>query len=638
MSGDKAGDWTLEFDEGVRIGRVAGVDTSRVNIDVDNHELLTRVCVSNLVAVEGTSSHEYLIGMVERITRAVREEAVLEEEDAEGRIPIAEVQADIARIVLVGTYRAMEGVRRNVFKRGADSFPQIDRRCYLVEAGNLQRLMNLLGQELPTDQRLRLGSYVADRTAGAVADGNRFFQRHACVLGSTGSGKSWSVALILERANALNYPNLIVLDMHGEYAPLADDSGTPPGFAQGFRVAGPGDLKSPGDNVLFLPYWLLNREEMLAMLLDRSEENAPNQAARFTVHVRELREKTLADLDKTDVRATFTVDSPIPYPKEELVARLQNDDIERVEGAKKGTDKKGEWNGKLTRFISRLRAKMEDRRYGFLFDPPKGAMEYEWLAAQAMKLMHSCDECPGIKIIDFSEVPSDVLPVIVGVFARLLYDIQFWMDNEARTPISLVCDEAHLYLPVKAAADAVGLRAVQTFERIAKEGRKYGFSLLVISQRPSDVSRTILSQCNNFLVLRLTNDSDQQVVRRLMPDSMAGLVDALPLLDVGEALLLGDAVLLPARIKLDPPSIVPSSATRDFWSEWCARQPTPDGIRAAVEALRRQTRAAPPVPASKATCRAEGGEAPKGRRSKTKGSAKKAKKSKRKQTGRQARK
>jgi DNA helicase HerA-like ATPase len=156
-----------------------------------------------------------------------------------------------------------------------------------------------------------------------------------------------------------------------------------------------------------------------------------------------------------------------------------------------------------------------------------------------------------------------------------------------------VCDEAHLYLPVKDDADAIEKQALATFERIAKEGRKYGVSLLVVSQRPADVSRTILSQCNNFLVLRLTNDSDQSVVKKLMPDSMAGLTEILPLLDTGEALLLGDAVLLPTRIRLDKPSIHPRSGTRDFWTEWGSRAPDADSVKEAVETLRRQTRPEP---------------------------------------------
>ena len=588
----------ITFDDNHLVGRVASVDTSRVYIDVENHSLLTRISVANLIAVQGSTLQEYLIAITERVTRQIAEEAVLSEEDKEGNIPVEETQKDMVQVVLVGTFRTVEGEKKNVFKRGADSFPQIDRKCYLIEGANLQRLMNLLSIELAAEERLQLGRYVADQTAVAVADGNRFFQRHASVLGSTGSGKSWAVALILERAKALKYPNLIVLDMHGEYKPLTEGDGKFEGFARGFRVAGPGDLENPSEEVLFLPYWLLNREEMLSMLLDRSDQNAPNQAARFTKHVRELKGQELQKLEKEDVRATFTVDSPIAYKISELIKLLKADNTEMVTGTS-GRQKQGEWHGRLTRFISRLESKIEDRRYGFLFKPPKESSNYDWLSKQAIRLLGSALENTGIKVIDFSEVPSDILPVIVGVFARLLYDVQFWLEEEKRTPITLICDEGHLYLPVKENINVVQLRAVEVFERIAKEGRKYGVGLVVVSQRPSDVSRTILSQCNNFLVLRLTNDVDQSVVRRLMPDSMAGLTDMLPLLDVGEAFLLGDAVLLPTRIKLDPPKIKPTSATRDFWTEWGQMQPDSDGIKEAVEVLRRQTRSVGKVRKSK---------------------------------------
>ena len=578
----------LQFEEKDIIGRVASVDTSRVYINVDNHTLLTRISVSNLIAVQGATLQEFLIGITERVTRQVAEEAILSEEDEQGNIPIGETQKDVIQTVLVGTFRTVEGDKKNVFKRGADSFPQIDRICYLIEGANLQRLMNLLSLELAEEERLQLGRYVADRSAIAVADGNRFFQRHASVLGSTGAGKSWAVALILERAAALNYPNLIVLDIHGEYKPLTFGDGKLKQLARGFRVAGPGDLEKPGDDVVFLPYWLLNREEMLAMLLDRSDQNAPNQAARFTKHVRKLKEEALEEFKKKEVLNTFTVDSPIPYKMSELISRLKADNTEMVEG-KRGP-KQGDWYGRLTRFIARLEGKSEDRRYGFLFKPPEESMDYDWLAQQVVRFMGSGEQNAGIKIIDFSEVPSDVLPVIVGVLARVLYDIQFWIEEDKRTPITIICDEGHLYLPVKDNINVVQSRAVEVFERIAKEGRKYGVSLVVVSQRPSDVSRTILSQCNNFVVLRLTNDVDQSVVRRLMPDSMAGLTDMLPLLDVGEAFLLGDAVLLPTRIKLDPPEIKPASATRDFWTDWGIMEPDAGAIAASVEALRRQTR------------------------------------------------
>ncbi|MEH3091287.1 MAG: ATP-binding protein [Agrobacterium cavarae] len=575
----------LEFMEAAQIGRVAGVDTSRVSIDVTNSEMLTRVGIGQLIAIKGATQAEFLIGMTDRVTRSLRDELPGPEDGEFGTLKIS--QADHMQAFVIGTYRTVDGDKTNTFKRGADSFPQIDRDCFIIEGGNLQRFMGILGAGFSHDERLKLGTFVADRSAEAIASGDRFFQRHAAILGSTGSGKSWAVALILERAAKLKFPNIVVFDMHGEYEPLTDKAQG--GFAQRFRIAGPGDLANPKDDVLFLPYWLLNRDEMLSMILDRSDQNAPNQASRFTLHVRDLKAATLDASNKMKVKETFTVDSPIPYDVADLVSRLQSDNT--TKGVGKTGPVKGEWEDKLTRFISRLEAKLDDRRYGFMFSPPPEALEYGWLAKQIVKLLRA-DTGSGIKVIDFSEVPADVLPVVTGTLARLLYDIQFWMNAAWRTPITLLCDEAHLYLPVKDDADVVQRQALWSFERIAKEGRKYGFSLLVVSQRPSDVSRTILSQCNNFLALRLTNDSDQNVIKRLMPDSLVGLTAMLPMLDTGEALLLGDAVLLPTRIKLDQPKVKPDSATRDFWKEWGSIHPDEGMLEAAVEYLRSQARTA----------------------------------------------
>jgi len=576
----------LQFADHDKIGRVASVDTSRVAIDVTNSILLTRIGIGQLIAIRGGTEREYLIAMTERVTRTVREELPSPSDEEADSMLLAAVPTDLIQGVLIGTFRTVEGDRANTFKRGADSFPQIDRDCFVIEGGNLQRFMGILGAGFKADERLKLGTFVADRTADAIASGDKFFQRHAAILGSTGSGKSWAVALILERAAKLKFPNIIVFDMHGEYAPLANKAAG--GFAERFRVAGPGDLESPGDDALFLPYWLLNRDEMLSMILDRSDQNAPNQASRFTLHVRTLKGQTLDAEGKASIKKTYTVDSPIPYDVRELVGILNIDNTTKGIG-KAGAPVKGEWEDKLTRFLSRLEAKLDDRRYGFMFTPPPAAMKYDWLSSQVLKLLRSGGGT-GIKIIDFSEVPADVLPVVTGTLARLLYDVQFWMGGKLRTPVTLLCDEAHLYLPVRDDADAVQRQALGSFERIAKEGRKYGFSLLVVSQRPSDVSRTILSQCNNFLALRLTNETDQGVIKRLMPDSLAGLTSILPLLDTGEALLLGDAVLLPARIKLDKPQIPPDSATRDFWKEWGVAKPDEAAIVSAIECLRGQSR------------------------------------------------
>ena len=586
----------LTFDAPSTLGKVASVDTSRVLIAVENAELLPRAAVGSLVAIQGTTAQEFLIGMTERVTRQLREQTAQPDSMAPTTLALEVVPDDSLRAVLLGTYRTIEGTVRNRFKRGADSFPQIDRECFLIDGGNLQRFMGLLGKDLDEAQRLELGHFAIDHSAIAIANGDRFFQRHAAILGSTGSGKSCAVSLILERAHARKHANIIVFDMHGEYASLAnpttgEDGTTPLAIASAFKIAGPGDLATPPENTLFLPYWLLNREEMLSMILDRSDQNAPNQAAQFTTHVRGFKDGTLKEEKRETVRATFTVDSPVPYKLTDLLRKLKEDDMGMKPGATAGKLIKGDWNGKLTRFVSRLEAKAEDRRYGFMFRPPEAALNYDWLAKQIVKLLAPGEKEHGIKVVDFSEVPSDVLPVVTGVFARLLYDVQFWMQPDTRTPFVFVCDEAHLYLPVREDAGAVEKQALYSFERIAKEGRKYGVSLLVVSQRPSDVSRTILSQCNNFLVLRLTNDQDQNVVRRLIPDSLAGVLDGLPLLDTGEALLLGDAILLPARIRLKFPTIEPLSQTRKFLQEWGEMAPDSAAVAVAVETLRRQSRA-----------------------------------------------
>ncbi len=577
----------LNFEAKDQLGKVVTVDTSRVLISVEEHEQMTSIAVGNLIAINGRTANEFLIGIIERVTRSISEKLLLEDESDDGSIPLGESQDDFIRAVLIGTYRTVDGSLSNTFKRGADCFPQIDKTCFHLSGSNLQLFMNLLSVNVAENERLALGHFMADETAVAVANGDKFFQRHAAILGSTGSGKSWSVALILERAAALKSANLIVFDMHGEYSTLCDGENP---IAQQYHIAGPGDLDGSNPNSLFIPYWLLNREEMLALILDRSDDNAPNQAARFTEHVRTLKEQTLQSEEKTEVLETFTVDSPIPYDINSLLDELNKDDTGTKTGAS-GKEVKGDWNGRLTRFIGRLKAKIDDRRCGFMFQPPEECNAYGWLEEMLMKLFAVSESQRGIKIIDFSEVPSDVLPIITGVLARLLYNIQFWMDKDARHPLTIVCDEAHLYLPVRDAAEAAEKRALEAFERIAKEGRKYGVSLLVVSQRPSDVSRTILSQCNNFLVLRLTNDQDQSVVKRLLPESMVGITDILPLLDLGEALLLGDSILLPTRIKLDKPTIAPESATRQFWSDWANQEPKPDAVSKAVEALRRQVRA-----------------------------------------------
>ena len=310
----------------------------------------------------------------------------------------------------------------------------------------------------------------------------------------------------------------------------------------------------------------------------------------FSKTVFSEKEHYLETLGNEGLKGQITIDSPVPYNVEQVIQQITTLDEERVPGTR--GDKAGPFNSKLTRFIQRLEAKKQDKRLGFLFQLTAEEMDINWMNDFCKNLMLGSaqkDNKSGVKVIDFSEVPSDILPLVVGLVARIIFSVQQWTPTENRHPIALLCDEAHLYIPERTNQDAASELGLKNFERIAKEGRKYGVSLTVISQRPSEVNRTVLSQCNNFISLRLTNAEDQSVVKRLLPDNLSGLTDVLPVLDIGEALVVGDASLLPSRILISEPTIKPDSATIRFWKEWSEKD-TQQDIASAVTSLRRQSK------------------------------------------------
>jgi len=325
------------------------------------------------------------------------------------------------------------------------------------------------------------------------------------------------------------------------------------------------------------------------MVLDRSEFSAHNQVTIFQKLVGEEKVKHLEANNKKDVLSSFTIDSPVPYYLKAVIDEIRRLDSEMVPG--KTSSKQGPYFGKFSRLITRLELKTTDKRYGFLFQHPKELDEYDAFSKIVKQLVEFSGNEQGIKVIDFSEVPSDVLPIIIGLVARVLYNIQFWTEQSERHPFALICDEAHLYLPKKGENNPNERRALENFEKIAKEGRKYGVSLVVVSQRPSDVSDTILSQCNNIMSLRLSNKQDQSTVKSFMTDNLTVFADILPTLDVGETIILGDAVLLPSRIMLDKPKKEnrPLSGTIDFWTEWNEKDKKTDYDKA-VENYRKQSR------------------------------------------------
>lgn len=199
-----------------------------------------------------------------------------------------------------------------------------------------------------------------------------------------------------------------------------------------------------------------------------------------------------------------------------------------------------------------------------------------------------------IKVIDLSEVPSDILPIIIGIVTRLINDVQFWMtptDEETRQPITLICDEAHIYMSSDTSKmKSADKKSLEIFESIAKEGRKYGIGLVIISQRPSELNNTIISQCNNIISLKVTNDRDKSAVANMLTDSLVGLVDLLPNLDVGECIVVGDAIMLPSKILLDEPHEKPRSTTVAFWDKWTNNEKTVFDIDGAIKSMINQYR------------------------------------------------
>jgi hypothetical protein len=579
----------FQYKDDEALGTVLSVDTATVVIKVADIDKLRRMQVNRLIVLQSSKSGQHLIGLVQKITRSSTEKEQTGEKEAdEIEIPVLSFQLNLVRASLIGTLIDKVGTKENVFRRTLETVPEIDAKCFAVEGDVLTSFMRVIANVPGEGQKLSLGHYTLDESAEAYLNGNKFFQRHAVIVGSTGSGKSWTTARVLEQAAMLPSVNSLVFDVHGEYTPLTGDG------IKHYRVAGPGDLgnnKGLADGILYLPFWLLGYEALISMFVDRSDQNAPNQAMIIARTVVQMKRNFLEANKQKELLENFTIDSPVPFSMDALLAELNKLNEEMKPGARAGSEKQGDFYGKLSRMIARLENKRTDRRLGFLFQSPQETDQLSWLGDVSRTLLagtsQQLNKKGGIKIIDFSEVPSDVLPLIVSLIGRLVFSLQQWTVREKRHPIALFCDEAHLYIPERAEGDAASEVSMRIFEKIAKEGRKYGVGLVVISQRPSEVNHTVLSQCNNLVTMRLTNAEDQSVVRRLLPDTLGGFSDVLPILDTGEALVVGDASLLPSRVRIQEPSAKPNSGTVDFWDKWLEGG-YKNGIKEAVTAWRKQ--------------------------------------------------
>ena len=562
------------------IGMVENVDTRKVVVGVENEGVLNTLKINDIVVLGGSNSDEKLIGILTKVTKKK-----VEFDETEQTEDLS-YSNNCCVINLVGSFYNKYGAgSENKFKRAINTYPEINSKVYQANEAAMQMIMNAVSSKAAESKSLEIGYFASNKDVAAILDGNRFFQRHACIVGSTGSGKSYTVASVLEKANQLLYANMVVFDLHGEYNELS--------YADQIKIC-----DEPGG--LHIPLWFFNYEEIHSLFVESSEGTSTNQRAAVINYILQKKKEYIKNNMSAVSEEIVTADTPVPFSAKELIEYLENQNILEVDtgevyksGDSKGQakTKKGQYYDKLTNLITRLRTKMDDKKYGFVFNE-EDTTQADYLNQFAARIMGN--DKYRIKVIDLSEVPSDMLAIIIGIVTRIIYDIQFWMTpskDEVRHPLVLVCDEAHIYMSNDMSKmKAVEKKSLEIFEKIAKEGRKYGIGLLVVSQRPAELNSTIMSQCNNIVSLKVTNDRDKSAVAAMLTDSLVGIVEMIPNLDVGECVVVGDAIMLPSKIILDKPKEKPKSATIDFWDRWYDGKQTVFDIDAATLNLIKQSR------------------------------------------------
>jgi Predicted ATPase len=563
------------------IGVVENVDTRKVVVGVENEAVLNTLKINDIVILSGSNSDEKLIGILTKVTKKK-----LDFDEAEQEEEGAFHSSNCCVINLVGSFYNKYGAgKENKFKRAINTYPEINSKVYQAHETAMQMIMNAVSSKAADSKSLEIGHFASNKDVAAILDGNRFFQRHACIVGSTGSGKSYTVAGILEKADQLLHANMIVFDLHGEYNELS--------YADQIKICDEPDG-------LHIPLWFFNYEEIHSLFVESSEGASTNQRAAIINYILHNKKNYIKDNMKSVSEEIVTADTPVPFSARKLIEYLEDQNILEIDtgeiyksGDNKGQakTKRGQYYDKLTNLITRLRTKMDDKKYGFVFNEDN-TTKADYLNQFAARIMGNDNY--RIKVIDLSEVPSDMLAIVIGIVTRLVYDIQFWMSpakDEVRHPLVLVCDEAHIYMANDMSKmKAAEKKSLEIFGKIAKEGRKYGIGLLIISQRPAELNTTIMSQCNNIVSLKVTNDRDKSAVAAMLTDSLVGIVEMLPNLDVGECIVVGDAIMLPSKIILDKPKEKPKSATIDFWDRWCDGKQTVFDIDGATLNLIKQSR------------------------------------------------
>ncbi len=417
------------------------------------------------------------------------------------------------------------------FQRGVTRYPMSGALVYPATSEDLRQI-----HASDAGTSVTVGTVYPTGDIRAALNVDALLGKHFALLGSTGTGKSTAAALILHRiCEKAPQGHVVMIDPHGEYAAAFQDAGT---------IFDVGNLQ--------MPYWLMNFEEHCEVLLNSTGQEWQEDADILAKCLLAARSRNRL----AQVIGKITVDSPIPYLLSDLGAILQ-DEAGKLDKATSTAPYK-----RIKTKIEELKA---DPRYQFMFS---GMLVGDTMAEFIAKIFRMPGEGRPISIIDVSGVPSDITSTVVAVLSRLVFDFAIWGRKESTRPILLVCEEAHRYVPSEQHAD--GAAVARVLSRIAKEGRKYGISLGLITQRPSDLAEGVLSQCGTIISMRLNNDRDQNFVKAAMPEGARGFLDSIPALRNRECIICGEGVTIPVRVTFDDlePAKRPASADPSFTALW----------------------------------------------------------------------
>lgn len=485
------------------------------------------------------------VNIVAIVTRMTEQEALAAPTietpgEAAARLPYAK---RIARLTPIGSI-----LSDGQFDRGVGQFPTTGAEVHAIGTVDMEKMFDRF-----QSKGFSVGTVATHPSLKVCLDPSNLFGRHFTILGQTGSGKSWTVASLVQRAvTVMPRAHIIILDLHGEYCWKRQDGSHHYAFADAI-------VRHVDARELEIPYWLMTFSELCDLLIEHSEREATNQTAFFRDCLLQGRENENATATPSLELPRVTVDTPIYFSLDDLIAKTKEKNVERV------GNRQGPMFGNFDRFLMRIESKLNDRRYDFLLKPIKRNTSAS-LSAMLRDFVGLGTQKAAVTVIDLSSVPFDVRPTVAAQIGRVAFEFNYWNPDYREFPILLICEEAHAYIPRASESQFAGSR--KSMERIAKEGRKYGVGLGVVSQRPHEVSETVLAQCGTFICLRITNPDDQGYIRRLVPESEGDLVSVLAGLGRGEALVLGEAVPLPTRLQFDRPNPTPNSDDIDFYGKW----------------------------------------------------------------------